>query len=265
MIPIKLTAVAANDDMGVMAWLLNDARAVPQNYLSLELNEAQINWFNAASNYNDVVTAASKEAGGQGFVTEFAGSTDTLDGMIWTSFDESNWTSVSGTTYSSFGQMFDTTFNVYGNFDGFWDAVRATVTLPADLAFEDFQVCPSCYAEDVEFSPSAYFTALEANVIEPIRLMQDLFDGRKYVTRIYTTMSAADMTLDPVFTFNGDLEEVSNVHTAERIIECNPDVYEFEAPWRIELPQGGVIRGTASDANTQTWPSEVQDQPANFA
>jgi MYXO-CTERM domain-containing protein len=94
--------------------------------------------------------------------------------------------------------------------------------------------------------------------------MQGLFDDHAYATRVYTTMSASDMTLDPVFAYNEDLDEVSNVHTAERIIECNPNVYEFEAPWRIELPQGGVIRGTAEDAAGRVWPDEVKNQPANF-
>ena len=88
---MKLTAVAANDDMGVLTWVLGSARAVPANYLSLELNEARINWFNAASNYNSVVTAAANDAGGQGFVTELAGSTRTLADRIWTPADANNW------------------------------------------------------------------------------------------------------------------------------------------------------------------------------
>jgi MYXO-CTERM domain-containing protein len=94
--------------------------------------------------------------------------------------------------------------------------------------------------------------------------MQDIFDEHAYATRIYTTMSASDMTVDPVFTYNEDLGDVSNLHTAERIIECNPSVYEFEAPWRIELPQGGVIRGTAEDASSLSWPDDVRKQPANL-
>jgi hypothetical protein len=43
MIPIKLTAVAANQDLGVMTWALSSALAVPFNYNALELNEARIN------------------------------------------------------------------------------------------------------------------------------------------------------------------------------------------------------------------------------
>jgi hypothetical protein len=72
-IPIKLTAVAANEDMGVLAWVLAENRAVPKNYNGLELNEARINWFNPSLNYNDVVIAAANDAGGQGFVGRAAG------------------------------------------------------------------------------------------------------------------------------------------------------------------------------------------------
>jgi hypothetical protein len=72
MIPIRPTAVAANDDMGILVWVLGSGRAVPTNYRTLELNEAVLDWFNPAMVYNDVVAAAADESGGQGFVTELA-------------------------------------------------------------------------------------------------------------------------------------------------------------------------------------------------
>lgn len=264
-IPIKLTAVAANNDMGVMTWLLGENRAVPNNYYSLELNEAQINWFNAAQNYNDVVTAAADESGGQGFVTEFAGPSDRLANTIWSQYDEQNWAFVSDRQYMSFSELFDYTYSMYGSWDGFWDTVEATVSLPDGVSFTDFKICPYCYdTTGLQFSASQYLDGLEKNVIEPVRMLQDLFDSRPYATRLYTTMSAGEMTADPSFTFNPDLDEVSNVHTAERVIECNPDIYQSDAPWHIELPQGGIIRGTAADANGRTWPTAVSDQPANL-
>jgi hypothetical protein len=262
MIPIKLTAVAANDDMGVMTWLLSDARAVPMNYYALELNEARINWFNAASNYDQVVTAAADDAGGQGFVTEFAGASTDLADMVWSAVEEQNWQQLRGAQYSGFDELFFTLYNFYATYDGFWDAFRASVTLPANVPFADFQSCPSCYPEQIQFSPSALFQAVDDNVIAPMRLVQDLLDRRPYVTRLYSTLSAAEMTLDPVFTMNPELSEVSNIHTADRIIECSASVYQWEAPWRIVLPQGSVIRGTAQDFGS--WPGAVDSQPANL-
>jgi len=261
MIPIKLTAVAANDNMGVMTWLLSDARAVPMNYGALELNEARVNWFNASSNYNDVVTAAANDAGGQGFVTEFAGSSKSLANVVWSSSEEQDWQRLRTGTYRSFGELFDNLYGNYQGYDGFWDAIRASVTLPQEVPFADFQACPSCYSADLQFSPSAVFAAIEASVIKPIRDVQELLDRRPYVTRLYSTLSAADMTVDPLFTTNHDLADVSNVHNAERIIECNPDVDLSQANWRIELPQGDVVRGTPQDVGR--WPSAFNNQPPN--
>ncbi|HEX7453144.1 MAG TPA: MYXO-CTERM sorting domain-containing protein, partial [Polyangiaceae bacterium] len=255
--------VAANDDMGVLTYVLGKTRAVPQNYLSLELNEARINWFNAASNYNSVVTDAANDAGGQGFVTEFAGPSSTLKQAIWTQFDDSNWTSFKSSVYQSFSDFFTRAYQTYGQYDGFWDATRNAVTLPAKVTFDSFKLCPNCYAGQIQFEPATYLAELDKGVIEPIKLVQSLVDAHPELSRMYTTMSADEMTLDPLFTFNPDLKDVSNIHTAVRTIECNPSVYQFEAPWRIDLPQGGIVRGTANDVNSATWPAALSDLPPN--
>jgi hypothetical protein len=264
MIPVKLTAVAANEDMGVMTWLLGDSRAVPENYLSLELNEARINWFNAALNYEDVVIEAANDAGGQGFVTEFSGSTAALTGAVWQSFEQFDWDQFRTGVYGSFDEMFEASFSRWVNYDGYWDAVRAAVTLPEGVAFEDFQRCPSCYSGQVTYSPGGFITALDENVIEPLRVVQDLINAHPQITRLYSTLSAEEMTLDPLFTFNPDLPDVSNVHQATRIIECRPHLYRSQAPWRVELPQGSVVRGTAEQAASGTWPDELGALPPNI-
>jgi hypothetical protein len=262
MIPIKLTAVAANDDMGVMTWVSSASRAVPFNYNALELNEARINWFNASSNYESVVNAAADEGGGQGFVTEFAGPAARVQGVVWADFEEEQWQYFRDGRYSTSSEdLFLQSYYEYGELDGFWDAARASVTLPEGVAFEDFQLCPTCY-DELALSPAPYIQALEDNVIEPMRLVQELLERQPYLTRFYSTLSAAEMTVDPVFAYNPDLPDVSNVHTAERVIECDPRITQGQANWRIELPQGGVIRGKASDIGN--WPAAVGSQPANF-
>lgn len=261
-IPVKLTAVAANDDMGVLTWVLGKTRAVPKNYYSLELNEARINWFAASSNYNSVVIDAANDAGGQGFVTEFAGATSTLKSVIWSTNDDANWTSFKGALYQSFEQLFNQAYGQYGQWDGFWDATRSVITLPDGVTFDDFKLCPTCYAAKIQFAPAAYVAALEKTVIAPVKLVQDLVDAHPEITRMYTTLSADEMTDDPLFAFNPDLPEVNNVHVATRVIECNPGVYFSDAPWRIELPQGGVIRGSGSQG-IGTWPGALDSMPPN--
>jgi hypothetical protein len=151
--------------------------------------------------------------------------------------------------------------NDYQSWSGFWDALRRSVTLPLGVRFDDFKSCPSCY-KNVEFSPSALFDAVQTDVIDPLREVQKLIDRTPYTTRLYSTLSAAEMTVDPLFVFNPDLPEVNNIHRAERVIECSANVYESEAPWRIELPQGSLIRGTPRTVGQ--WPGALDVEPANL-
>jgi len=147
----------------------------------------------------------------------------------------------------------------YSAWDGFWDVVRKHVQLPAGKTLPEVQACPGCwtgYTAGPEF-----LAALQEDVIEPAQVIQTLLDTHPRVTRLYSTLSAAEMTVDPLFTFNPDLPPLSNVHTAERVIECRSGYYPSEAPWRIELPQGGVIRGGPSTLGT--WPTELDALPAN--
>ena len=79
---------------------------MPANYKALELNEALINWFNPMSTYNDVVSAAADEAGGQGFVTELAGDSDTLDERVLTRLRVQQWKrDLDTSTYADAGRL----------------------------------------------------------------------------------------------------------------------------------------------------------------
>jgi hypothetical protein len=262
-IPIRPTAVAAQDDMGVLVWVLSDKQAVPSNYKSLVLNEALINWFNFQSTYNQVVSAAADEAGGQGFVTEMAGSSSALDQQVWSSYYQQQWESYSLTMFQDgFDEIMQASNQFFRDWDGYRDAIFDSVTLPAGVSFDDFGRNPTMYRDMVQVDQQKFLLDIYENVVKPVMNTQQLLDSRSYVTRLYSTMSADEMTLDPVFDFNGDLADVSNVHTAVQTIECSSSVTQYEAPWRIELPQGGVIRGKGGD---YTWPFALGgDLPANL-
>lgn len=256
MIPIKLTAVAANDDMGVLTWLLGDAQAVPENYYSLELNEARINWFSASSNYDQVVTAAADDAGGQGFVTEMAGPSSSLASAVWGPADEQQWLQLS--EQSAGYDQFLGAYSAYQGYDGFWEVAQEHVDFGPGVTLEQVKECAGCYSP---VSDAGFLAALEKNVIEPVRLVQRLIDSHPQVTRLYSTLSAKEMTVDPLFTFNPELKPVNNIHTANRVIECGAGYYQDQAPWRIELPSGDVVRGGPTTVGT--WPTALDAQPAN--
>jgi MYXO-CTERM domain-containing protein len=265
-IPIRPTAVATVENMGVLVWVLGEERSIPVNYLSLELNESLINWLNPGPTYGDVVNAAADEAGGQGFVTEMAGATTTLGETIFSSFEREQWSTISATTWTDReGELLASVLGQFGGMDGMRDAIAATLPLPADVTIEALLSCVSCYYPTSEtdiagFDPAAFLGSVETNVIEPMERARGLFDAQPYVTRFYTTMSAAEMTRDPSFDFNGNLPDVSNVHNAERVIECSPSISQADAPWRVLLPGGESVRGTGT-----AWPLTVgtEGMPAN--
>jgi MYXO-CTERM domain-containing protein len=259
-IPIRPTAVAAVENMGVLVWVLGEHRAVPINYASLELNEALINWLSPGSNYNDVVNRAADEAGGQGFVTEMAGAAAPLADMIFSSWEQERWSTFrEGDWAGREGELLNSVVGEFGSLDGMRDVLAESLPLPEGATLDAVLSCVFCYfrgdeADIAGFEPATFISAVQTQVIDPMQSARELFQSLPFVTRFYTTMSAAEMTRDPSFDFNADLGEVSNVHMAERVIECSPSVRQFEAPWRIVLPNGEVVRGSAS-----TWPFVATD------
>jgi hypothetical protein len=254
-IPIRPTAVAANPDMGVMTWVLGSTRAIPTNYRSLELNDALIDWFNPFSTYDEVVIAAANEAGGHGFVTEHAGSTDIASDLIW--FPAADSTREYLDDLESSDLLWEASIN-FGSLDGFVDVVAETVPLPGGVTAAEFLSCIDCYLYEslpdggspiLGLDRQAFLSALDRLVIEPMRQTQALFDNATYTTRMYTTLSADEMTVDPEFDFNPDLEDVSNFHEAEQVLECS----DGGQRWSMLLPSGVTVRGT----DLYGWPIDV--------
>lgn len=78
-IPLRMTALAAEPEMSIVAFVLADVRFEGKNWPNLEIADDQIrynpfsNGFSVATNWPRLVAQAVDEAGGTGWVTEFAG------------------------------------------------------------------------------------------------------------------------------------------------------------------------------------------------
>lgn len=81
-VPLRLTSVAAVDDMQVVVYLAGPGRGIPKNHLHIEVNPLKLSWQNAGQNYDQLLAAAIDEAAGRAFVTEYAQpmSAVTVDG-----------------------------------------------------------------------------------------------------------------------------------------------------------------------------------------
>lgn len=272
-IPIRPTAVAANDDMGVLVWVLGETRAVPTNYKGLVLNELLIDWTNPGNTYDQVVSAAADEAGGQGFVTELAERAQRFHDVVDPGFD-----ALDPNDYASgdVGTIVQALAGRYAGYDGFDKVLAENVVLRDGVTIEDFVRCPGCYFNpraagdpafgddyDAEEDPiadtnvSVLMDAIVDQVLDPISDAADLFEQHEYVTRLYTTMSAEDMDTDPVFDFNPDLQNVSNQHVAERLLTCDG----VAGRWRVTLADGRRVYGEGF--NWPLSPAQAVSVPAN--
>jgi MYXO-CTERM domain-containing protein len=142
-----------------------------------------------------------------------------------------------------------------------WDGYRGLLEdfLPESIDVDQFLSCPGCDPVALDgLDTEAFVEGLAEEVVEPMIATQELLGSRPYVTRLYTTLSAPEMDLDPLFDFNPDLPIVSNVHTARQVIECHRSVYIWQAPSRFHLEDGRVVRLNAGDP----WPFTPGDEDA---
>jgi hypothetical protein len=79
MIPLRLTAVAANPDMAVIVWIYADQQAVPANYEHMEIADRDITFFTfGGHNYRQLMGETADRFNGQAFITEYAAPTNEL-------------------------------------------------------------------------------------------------------------------------------------------------------------------------------------------
>ncbi len=288
-IPIRPTAVAATENMPIMVWVLGEERAVPANYYGLELNDLLINWFNAGSNYNDVVIAAANEAGGQGFVTEYANDEHTFDDPVGYQGELQQFNYFKNGVGGRNQDVLVELMRRYGGYDGMLDLVADHVPLRDGITAEQFLSYPECYfGADSSYSRSQgnYYDRyecepfadgldewgnplsddpiysvdmddllglIESEILGPIAELDRLIADLPYMTRLYTTMSADEMTKDPEFDYKSDLPTVSNFHSADAYVYCDDS-------YAVTLPDGTKVYGREMGAWPYDTPNEDPDE-----
>jgi hypothetical protein len=281
-VPIRAAASSAQDDLALSVWLFGPSQAVPENYPSLVLNDALIEWSSARkftasvlpaggagpfgprlplpNGYDALVAAAVDEAGGRGFVTELAGPASQYRERVWSALDEENFNTLTSTEYEDGFDALYAASVLYAGWDGFQEAVTAALTLPDGVDFEQFAIDPEQHRGSARIDVQLLFRGLEQKVVRPVSELAARFVRAPYLTRLYGRFDAADLTVDPRFVYNFDLDQLSNVHVARQYATCRPELARPEdAPWRIELPQGGSVVGEAG-----SWPLSLGALPANL-
>ena len=76
-IPLRMTALAAEPEMGILVFVLGDQRYEPKNWPDVQVPDDEIKFdpWTFQTNWTSLVAKKVDDAGGQGFVTEMAGAT----------------------------------------------------------------------------------------------------------------------------------------------------------------------------------------------
>jgi MYXO-CTERM domain-containing protein len=327
-VPIKLTRVAAVDDMGIRTFFLGTSRVGPTNFKSVDLNPVRLDWMTFGANYKELVSRAvdSPVANGKAFVTEYAGWTSIVGATRLTpaGWDPSQFGTISAIDAVERMKMqgfltcatgprpdaggFPPSFDPYcfSTHPLVLPLLRDFVPTPATLTVNDggsvitdartiegyVYGCPSCYASQLDTSKwdgAKFATALATRIVNPSLHADSLLANWPYLTRMFTTISPAEMTEDPEFEAMPNLPMRSLPTMAVRRITCCggsgmtlPDgrnvalssgfwpSFNSDMPWaeRIEEPAGGIVlvdnTSRINDVlklwnDARAWPPPAQD------
>jgi hypothetical protein len=244
-IPLQLTAVAAQPDMPLQPFVLGSARAVPDNYLHVNVNPFAIDWINAGANYFSVITRAADEAGGQGFATDFAGPTDGLQGMfaaqgMYRPDDLRGLTDAWEVLQAMASAGFPLSAGTLPLADALLDpALGEGTTLQSELAalgYLGYRVQDELQGRDID--GDALADALIAGWLPAMEHAEALVNEHPMLTRLTSSISAEEMSVDPQFVLNPDMAGVPRQRDATLVTHCNPTVTGSDAPRSLRLPDG---------------------------
>jgi len=246
--------------MAVRTFFLGKERFVPSNYKHVTLNPAALDWSNFAANYLDVVGQAvdSPVADGHAFVTEYAGTSAVVSrfGIYSYNWDAEAFVDVTPQvlidTLELQSFMACRAGNCIYNHPLIEPLLAKYLPPPSDVDADAFYDCVSCFLDDAEmaaFDSTPFAADFLSRVVVPGRDADALLSNHPFLTRMLTTISPDEMTVDPEFHPYGT-EMVSNFNQVQRALgDGITSAYLVAPDWVVELDQDG------------TWP-EFEDMPA---
>ncbi len=299
-IPIRLTRVAAQENMDIRAMILGESRVVPTNFREVLLNRTRLDWIALGANYKDLVTMAVDAPGadGRAFVTEYAGPTEAIDGstLDTSTFDPQ---ALVGVSVVDVIEVLEGQDVLDCTPEGcLWlhelapSLVHEFIPVPDGLEDGEFYSCLTCYAGLIDmgaWDSDAFIAAYEERIVAPLDHGAELLETWPYVTRLYTTISPHEMTSDPMFAENPELPDVASRHGAQRNLECCGTsmrlpggrlvwldgaawpLWERDMPWAEQViehsPGGGapvvLLDNTATiDGIIETWNAQANCEEA---
>jgi hypothetical protein len=254
-VPIRLTSVAAINDLRINLWVLNEHRIVPSNYLELVVNPARIDWFQGGQNYDALVKQAANQAGGNAFVTDFVGPASVMRGRIYAGGFDVIRLSLAKTPPEAMNEI---TAQGFPRDAALLEILRKHI--PEPQALQDQGVSELQFYNQLAFywmrnqalfapfSAEALAADVDARLVQPLTRTQALFDRFPKLTRLSTFISPEEMSVDPLFMANSTLPDVPTRRVATAVAMCGHKQYtRCGAPVRLELPDGQELFFTRAE------------------
>ena len=293
-VPMRLTSIAAVEDMAVSVYLAGPGRGAPKNHLHAHVNPMRLSWTHEgpAKNYVSVLSEAIDEASGRAFVTEAAMTPDKLQ-VSRPSADPQVQTVVmheepidSRRGYGE-GKLFaDASFETKSianavTLNELADAVRgSSIVITNEVAgalekhsklhakaakgigqsVREFwqEVADKGFvlpkADDAKFDGKALAAELDKEFSGPMRAVAKQLETSKMVSKLAMRISPEEMLRDPIFGFNDKLGVIDPVYQVELAWVCKRGEYPVDA---VQLRHAGLKRRWIVDAerDTSTFPA----------
>lgn len=233
-VPLKLTRIAAVEDMVVRTFFLGDERVVPTGgYKHVALNDARLDWQNLGQNYNLAVARAvdSPTTNGRAFITEYAGPSSVVNP---TGISQTNWDGAILKTLDAVSVVARLqAWNLLSCFSAascqsphplVFPLLDKYLPPPAGVQPAEYYSCLTCYpeADMTAWNADAFGSDFDELIAKPAQHATQLLQGNVYLTRMLTRISPAEMTEDPMFReWPEPLPDVSNQLSATRLNRCD--------------------------------------------
>lgn len=254
-VPLRLTRIAAQDDMQIRTYFLGDERWAPSNYAHVVLNPLAMVWEGGGYN-NRVVTQlgqAIDDAGGRAFATEYSGTSDAVNTnavyrVAWDSLSFNNGPASALEELVNVGLI---------EHPLIISLLMQYIPPPDGIPATEFWNWIFDYQDLIDYDawdPDAFLADLEERIIGPGRHAADMLAAWPTLTRMRAIMSPGEMLEDPVFHQNPDLPEVARGRSTTELLMCGlvdrTFIVDLEGEdYNVCVPQG--------DAYPASW-----DMPA---
>lgn len=258
-VPLKLTRIAAVEDMTVRTFFLGADRVVPSGgYKHVTLNSARLDWVGLGQNYSLAIARAvdSPAANGRAFITEYAGPSTAVSPA---GISQTNWNGAAFKAIDPYEVMnqleawnlasCQSAANCQSSNPLVFPLLADYLPPPDGVTAAAYYSCMTCYpnADLTLWNGDAFAADFDELIAKPAQHATSVLQNNLYLTRMVTRISPAEMTEDPMFRVAPmALPDVSNQLSATRTNQCD-----------------GTLMTTTSDGRNVAGTTAPGDLPAD--